>query len=159
MKKEKKHQSLAIYKDKRGNIEFRADIGKETLWATLNQIADLFGVQKAAISKHFKNIFDSGELSPKATVSKMETVQREGGRFIKRAIEYYNLDMVIAIGYRVNSRHATRFRMWATRVLRDHIIKGYTVNERRLKQDYELKIKELEKSIFLLQSALERCEK
>ncbi|MBI2484138.1 virulence RhuM family protein [Candidatus Uhrbacteria bacterium] len=88
----------------------------------------------------------------------METVQREGGRFIKRKIEYYNLDMIIAIGYRVNSRHATRFRMWATNVLREHIIRGYTVNQHRLKQEYDGKVKDLQKTIDLLGALLKKQE-
>lgn len=147
-----KEQSIIIYERKDG-AQFEVTLQKETIWLSQQQIANLFVVRKPAVSKHIKNIFADGELERRATVSKMETVQREGGRTIKRDIEYYNLDMVIAIGYRVNSRHATRFRMWATKVLRDHIIKGYTVNERRLKQEYELKIKELERAVTLLQEA------
>lgn len=153
-----KEQSIIIYERKDG-AQFEVTLQKETIWLSQQQIANLFVVRKPAVSKHIKNIFADGELEKKATVSKMETVQREGGRTIKRAIEYYNLDMVIAIGYRVNSRHATRFRMWATKVLREHIIKGYTVNERRLKQEYDLKIKELERSIALLQDAASRAQK
>ncbi len=151
-----KEQSIIIYERKDG-AQFEVTLQKETIWLSQQQIANLFVVRKPAVSKHIKNIFADGELEKKATVSKMETVQREGGRTIKRAIEYYNLDMVIAIGYRVNSRHATRFRMWATRVLRDHIIKGYTVNERRLKQEYEIRVKELERAVALLQSARDRA--
>lgn len=153
-----KEQPIIIYERKDG-AQFEVTLQKETIWLSQQQIANLFVVRKPAVSKHIKNIFADGELEKRATVSKMETVQREGGRTIKRAIEYYNLDMVIAIGYRVNSRHATRFRMWATKVLREHIIKGYTVNERRLKQEYELKIKELERSIALLQGAASRAQK
>ena len=84
----------------------------------------------------------------------METVQREGGRFITRKIEYYNLDMIIAVGYRVSSRHATRFRVWATKILKEHIIRGYTVNEQRLMQEHTVKVKELQHTIVLLQNAL-----
>lgn len=150
-----KENSIIIYERKDG-AHFDVTLRDETIWLSQQQIANLFVVKKAAVSKHVKNIYDDGELNRRSTVSKMETVQREGGRFIKRTIEYYNLDMVIAIGYRVNSRHATRFRMWATKVLRDHIIKGYTVNERRLKEEYELKIKELERAVALLQGARDR---
>ena len=89
----------------------------ETVWLTQLKIADLFGVQKAAISKHIKNIFASGELIKEATVSKMETVQAEGGRTVVRVQEFFNLDVIIAVGYRVNSKRATQFRIWATRVL------------------------------------------
>lgn len=104
--------NIVVYQAKSGAIELRHDAEKETMFANLNQIACLFGVQKAAISKHLKNIFASNELSEKATVSKMETVQIEGGRTIKRSIEVYNLDVIIAVGYRVNSKTATKFRQW-----------------------------------------------
>ena len=90
----------------------------ETVWLTQLKIAELFGVQKAAISKHVKNIFASGELVRDATVSKLETVQTEGGRTVVRTQEFFNLDVIIAVGYRVNSQRATQFRIWATRRLR-----------------------------------------
>lgn len=143
-----------IYERKDG-AHFEVRLDGETVWMNQQQIGNLFVVKKAAISKHIKNIYQEGELERKPTVSKMETVQREGGRMIKRSVEYYNLDMIIAIGYRVNSRHATRFRIWATKILKDHIIKGYTVNERRLKEEYHVKVKELERTVALLQQALE----
>ena len=102
----------------------------ETVWLTQLKIAELFGVQKAAISKHVKNIFASGELVRDATVSKLETVQTEGGRTVVRAQEFFNLDVIIAVGYRVNSRRATQFRIWATKVLREYLLRGYSVNAR-----------------------------
>ena len=102
----------------------------ETVWLTQLKIAELFGVQKSAISKHISNIFASGELLKGATVSKMETIQMEGGRKVVRNQEFYNLDVIIAVGYRVNSRLATQFRIWATRILRDYLLRGYTVNTR-----------------------------
>ena len=102
----------------------------ETVWLTQLKIADLFGVQKAAISKHIKNIFASRELIKEATVSKMETVQTEGGRTVVRVQEFFNLDVIIAVGYRVNSKRATQFRIWATRVLKEFLLRGYSVNSR-----------------------------
>ena len=102
----------------------------ETVWLTQLKIAELFGVQKAAISKHVKNIFASGELVRDATVSKMETVQDEGGRMVVRSQEFFNLDVIIAVGYRVNSHRATQFRIWATKVLKDYLLRGYAVNQR-----------------------------
>ena len=102
----------------------------ETVWLTQLKIAELFGVQKSAISKHISNIFASGELLKGATVSKMETIQMEGGRKVVRNQEFYNLDVIIAVGYRVNSRLATQFRIWATRILRDYLLRGYAVNTR-----------------------------
>ena len=102
----------------------------ETVWLTQLKIAELFGVQKAAISKHVRNIFSSGELARDATVSKMETVQTEGGRSVVRTQEFFNLDVIIAVGYRVNSQRATQFRIWATKVLKEYLLRGYSVNAR-----------------------------
>ena len=102
----------------------------ETVWLTQLKIAELFGVQKAAISKHVKNIFASGELARDATVSKLETVQTEGGRTVVRTQEFFNLDVIIAVGYRVNSQRATQFRIWATKVLKEYLLRGYSVNAR-----------------------------
>jgi len=136
MANKKQKNQIVIYQAKSGAIELHGDWEKETIWASINQIANLFGVQKAAISKHLKNIFDSEELSKRATVSILETVQIEGARKIKRPIEMYNLDAIIAIGYRVNSKNATQFRIWATKTLKEHLIKGYTLNRKRIAQNY-----------------------
>lgn len=144
-----KKGEILIYQTKDGpNLEVRLE--NETVWLTLNQIASLFDVQKAAVSKHIKNIFNSNELKPSSTVSKMETVQLEGNRWIKRTLTYYNLDMIISVGYRVNSQRATQFRIWATKVLREHILKGYTINENRLLQAQN-HLKELQETISFFQ--------
>ncbi len=111
-------------------IRLETRYAHESIWLTQLKIAELFGVQKAAISKHLKNIYSTGELSREATVSKMETVQNEGGRTVVRDQEFYNLDAIIAVGYRVNSAMATRFRIWATQVLKSYLLKGYAVNTR-----------------------------
>jgi hypothetical protein len=136
MKNKKTVEKLVIYQVKSGAIEFSIDAQKETIWANLNQIAGLFGVKKAAISKHFKKIFESEELVETATVSKMETVQIEGNRKIKRSIEMYNLDAIIAVGYRVNSKQATQFRIWATKTLRSYIVDGFAINKNRIAKNY-----------------------
>jgi hypothetical protein len=115
-------------------VHVRVLIHAETLWLPLAQIAELFDVQTPGISKHLKNIFESGELTRAATVSKMETVQTEGGRQVRRGIDYYNLDAIIAVGYRVNSKRATQFRIWATQVLKEYIKKGFVLDDDRLKQ-------------------------
>ena len=139
---DKTEQKLIIYQDKEKQI--KVQLKEETIWLNLNQIAFLFDVKKAAISKHIKNIFLTGELKRGATVSKMETVQKEGNRTVKRKVTYYNLDVIIAVGYRVNSKKATQFRIWATDVLKKYLIKGYALNENRLT---EKRLKELEKTI------------
>ncbi len=136
-----KKKELVIYQAKNGAIELRGDFTRETVWATLDQIAELFSVQKAAVSKHFKNIFDSKELLKSSTVSKMETVQIEGNRTIKRVIEYYNLDAIISVGYRVNSKTATEFRKWATKTLREYMTQGYVLNRKIILKNYDQFIK------------------
>jgi death-on-curing family protein len=153
MSNNKLKNQILIYKPKGGDIEVEVKLEKETIWLTLNQIAYLFGVQKAAISKHIKNIFNSGELGRNSTVSKMETVQMEGKRRIKRTLTYFNLDMIIAVGYRVNSKRATQFRIWATKVLKDYLIKGYVVNEKKLISS-QGKLKHLQETIKLLEQKI-----
>jgi prophage maintenance system killer protein len=115
----------------------------------LNQIAALFGRDKSAISRHLGNIFATKALDKNSTVAFFATVQKEGGRTITRNIEYYNLDAIISVGYRVNSKRGTQFRIWATRVLRDHLLKGYTINEKRL-QEQVARLKELQETVDLL---------
>jgi hypothetical protein len=135
--KNKRAKQLIIYQAKSGQIEFRGDFERDTIWGSINQIADIFGVQKAAVSKHLKNIYKEGELDKKTTVSKMETVQIEGKREIKRDIEYYNLDTIISVGYRINSKQATQFRIWATNTLKQHLLNGYTINKKNIGRNYE----------------------
>lgn len=123
-----------LYAAPRGDVSVRVLVQGETVWLPQKQIAELFAVGVPAISKHLKNIFDSGELSPEATVSKMETVAREGDREVTRHVDFYNLDAIIAVGYRVNSFEATQFRIWATRTLREYIVKGFVLDDERLKR-------------------------
>lgn len=139
---------ISIYQTESGAIEVRLE--QDTVWVSQEQMSTLFGVQKAAVSKHLKNIFTSGELDRTTTVSKMETVQREGERSVTRRIEYFNLDAVISVGYRVNSVRATRFRQWATRTLREHLTQGYTLNRQRL----EANARELEAALLLVRKAV-----
>lgn len=144
-----KKGEIIIYKSKDGpSLDVRLEA--DSIWLTQNQIALLFDVKKAAISKHIKNIFNSKELEEKSTVSKMETVQIEGGRKIKRTLTYFNLDMIISVGYRVNSKQATQFRIWATKILKEYLVKGYTVNQKRLLQTQN-SLKDLQETIVMLQ--------
>lgn len=123
-----------IYCTKDQKITVNALVHDDTVWLTQKAMAELFGVEIPAISKHLANIFEEGELNPVATVSKMETVQTEGSRQVKRSIDYYNLDAIISVGYRVNSRRATQFRIWATGVLKEYMLKGFALDDERLKQ-------------------------
>ncbi len=123
-----------IYQSAEGDISVNAVIKDETIWLSQKAMAELFDVNVPAISKHLQNIFDEGELEKNSTVSKMEIVQQEGARSVKRSMEFYNLDAIISVGYRVNSRRATQFRIWATGVLKEYMIKGFALDDERLKQ-------------------------
>lgn len=125
---------IILYSSPEGNIKVEVVYSGETFWLTQKRMAELFGVEVPAISKHLANIFESGELVQKATVSILEIVQQEGNRNVTRKMEFYNLDAIIAVGYRVNSRQATQFRIWATKTLREFIIKGFVLDDERLKQ-------------------------
>ncbi|MBK5213675.1 MAG: virulence RhuM family protein [Flavobacteriaceae bacterium] len=115
-------------------MDVQVKFDKETVWLSLNQISDLFDKDKSVISRHLNNIFKEGELERKATVAKNATVQIEGEREVVRNIEFFNLDVIISVGYRVNSKKGTQFRIWATNQLKKYLVKGYSINEKRLKQ-------------------------
>lgn len=123
-----------LYGGDDGKIHVKVLMHEETIWLPLAQLAELFNVDKSGISRHLKNIYETGELSQEATVANFATVQIEGGREIKRSIEFYNLDAIIAVGYRVNSKRATQFRIWATQILKEYIKKGFVLDDERLKQ-------------------------
>lgn len=125
---------IIIYNSKDGEVKLEVRLKNETVWLSLNQIAELFDTDKSGISRHIQNIYNSQELDKKPTVAKIATVQKEGKRTVKRDVEYYNLDMIISVGYRVNSACATKFRIWATERLKEYIIKGFTMDDERLKQ-------------------------
>ncbi len=133
-----KTSNFIFYSDMDGNVKIEVIVKDETVWLTQRAMADLFGVKVPAISKHLSNIYESGELDKNSTISFLETVQKEGKRDIARSIEYYNLDAIIAVGYRINSYQATKFRIWATKVLREFLIKGFVLDDHRLKQGSSL---------------------
>jgi len=130
----RRESEFLLYTAPDGAVKVGVLFREETAWLTQKALAELFGVGVPAINKHLKNIFESGELDPGATISKMEMVRNEGGREVARAVEFYNLDAIIAVGYRVNSYQATQFRIWATKTLREFIIKGFVLDDERLKQ-------------------------
>lgn len=123
-----------LYHSDESDISVNAVVQNDSIWVTQKAMADLFAVNTPAISKHLKNIYDEGELDEISTVSKMEIVQTEGSRQVKRNVDFYNLDVIISVGYRVNSRQATKFRIWATGVLKEYMIKGFVLDDERLKQ-------------------------
>ena len=123
-----------MYQSADEDVSVNAVIRDETIWLTQKSMAKLFDVDVPAISKHLSNIYDEGELMHDSTISKMEIVQQEGNRQVKREQNFYNLDAIISVGYRVNSRRATQFRIWATSVLKEYMIKGFAMDDERLKQ-------------------------
>lgn len=128
------NSELIFYRTPNGDRKIEVMYRSEDFWLTQKALADLFAVGVPAVSKHLKNIFDTGELAPEATVSKMETVRDEGGREVRRQVKFYNLDAIIAVGYRVSSYEATQFRIWATKTLKEYIVKGFVLDDERLKQ-------------------------
>ncbi|MEK7504097.1 MAG: virulence RhuM family protein [Patescibacteria group bacterium] len=133
MKLPQPQSQIIIYKTESGETKIDVRFENETVWLTQNALAELFQTTKNNISQHVKNIFEEGELDQKATVKKFLTVQKEGNREIKRELEYYNLDLIISVGYRIKSRIATTFRQWATLRLREYIVKGFVMDDERLK--------------------------
>ena len=129
----KEISNFLIYNTSNSEVKVNVYVEGETVWLTQKAIAELFGVVKSTISEHLSNIFDSGELIKESTVRNFRTVQIEGERNVKRELEYYNLDAIISVGYRVNSSKATQFRIWATQILKEFIIKGFVLDDERLK--------------------------
>lgn len=125
--------SILIYQSQDGKVQVDVRFEDETVWLSIDQMASLFGRDKSSISKHIKNIFEEGELVKEATVANFATVQSEGNRQVHRSIEYYNLDVIISVGYRVKSLQGTQFRIWATQRLREYIVKGFALDDERLK--------------------------
>ena len=129
--------NIVIYTSKDGVIKVDTTIVDDTIWMSQNELAKLFDTTKNNISSHMKNIFESGELEESSTVKNFLTVQKEGTRNVKRMVTHYNLDAIIAVGYRINSKRATDFRIWATKILKEYMIKGFSLNDEFLKNNGE----------------------
>ena len=141
--------NIAIYDD--GELELNVSINNETVWLNRNQISELFGRDVKTIGKHIGNVFSDGELDKISTVAKFATVQNEGGREVSRDVEYYNLDVIISVGYRVKSQKGVRFRQWATSVLKSYIQNGYTINSDKITNE---RFVSLEKEVGMLKSKM-----
>lgn len=146
---QEKKGEIVIYKTEDGLTAVDVRLQDETVWLTQKQIASLFGTQRPAITKHLSNIFKSKELQERSVSSILEHTARDGKTY---RTKFYNLDAILSLGYRINSPRATRFRIWATTVLRDHLVRGFTLNEKRL-QDNKQRLKELEAAIALVEKA------
>jgi hypothetical protein len=141
---------IVVYEAPDGEVQVAVRLEKETVWLSQQQMAELFGRERSVITKHLRNVFKEGELDPAATRAKFAQVRTEGRRKVSREVEYFNLDAILSVGYRVNSKRGTQFRIWATRTLREHLLRGYTLNERRLR---ERGVGELEQAVGLLAAA------
>lgn len=142
---------IIIYQTPDGNTQLDVQLESETVWLSLNQISTLFERDKSVISRHIRNIYKEQELEEKATIAKNATVQNENGREVLRQIEYYNLDIIISVGYRVKSQRGTQFRIWANSVLKEYLIKGYAINQNaKTEQLYDLK-----KTVKLLSNVID----
>ncbi len=139
-------QDLVIFQDADQSVEVRLDAGRDTVWLTQRQMADLFETSTDNVSLHLKNIFADGELDETATTEDSSVVRQEGNRQVTRQVKHYNLDAIISVGYRVSSKRAVLFRQWATRILREHLTQGYTLNRQR----FETNAKELEAAMELV---------
>ncbi len=137
----KEQNDLAIFQAENGAIELRADIAKDTIWASLDKLSQLFGRDKSVISRHIKNIFTEGELEENSVVAKNATTASDGKIY---QVVYYNLDMILSVGYRVNSKLATKFRKWATQTLKNHIIDGFSINQKHLEANKKQFLQTLE---------------
>ncbi|OGN20070.1 MAG: death-on-curing protein [Candidatus Yanofskybacteria bacterium RIFCSPHIGHO2_12_FULL_45_19b] len=137
MKKKQIKNNIVIYQAESGAIELRGDNSRETIWASQAQIAGAFNVDVRTINEHIQNILKTKELTEVSTIRNFRIVQNEGKRQVERDVKHYNLDMILSVGYRVNSKTATLFRQWATKTLREHITKGYTINRKQIVRNYD----------------------
>jgi len=145
---------IEIFQTEDGAVELNVQLENETVWLNQAQMVELFGRDKSVISRHIRNIYATEELSKEATVAKNATVQQEGGRVITREIDYYNLDMIISVGYRVNSKRGIQFRQWATQTLKQHLVQGYTLNQKRLQNN----MRQFEEAVGLIKQTVQTQE-
>ncbi|MBI4993943.1 virulence RhuM family protein [Candidatus Wolfebacteria bacterium] len=138
---------IIIYKTPQNEVELKVKLEKETIWLTQNQIAFLFDTQRPAITKHLNNIFEAGELKKNSVSSILEYTATDGKIY---KTQFYNLDAILSVGYRVNSARATQFRIWATKILKQYLVKGYAINENRILEARN-KFKELQEAVLFLQ--------
>lgn len=152
--KEEPRGEIVIYRTKDGKAALDVNLREETVWLSQVQMSELFAKDRRTISEHINNVFKGKELSKNRTIRKFRIVRQEGNRIVERDVDFYNLDVIISVGYRVKSQRGTQFRIWATQVLKDHILKGYSINEKRL-QEQNTRLLELQKTVRLMQRVME----
>lgn len=144
---------VILYCSEDGAVQMDVQLDRETVWLNQRQMAELFDKDTDTIGLHVRNIYKEGELHRKGTTEESSVVQNEGGRKVRRKVNFYNLDVIISVGYRVKSRRGTQFRQWATKVLREHLVQGYTLNETRLREQNQ-KLDDLRRTVGLLEQTL-----
>jgi len=154
-----KENSFIIYQNPKGEVKVDVLVENETVWLTQKSIADFFGVVKSTISEHLSNIFETNELQKNTTVRNFRTVQKKGERLVNRELEYYNLNVIISVGYRVNSAKATQFRIWATTTLKEYIINGFVLDDTRLNKGATLFGKDYFKKLLERVSSIKASER
>ena len=147
--KEKSKGEIIIYKTKGGKTTLEVKLQQETVWLNQVQMSQLFDKDRRTISEHVNNIYKEMELQRDRTIRNFRIVQKEGNRRVEREVDFYNLDVIISVGYRIKSQRGTQFRIWATQVLKDRILKGYTLNEKRLKEQ-NTRLAELQETVNLM---------
>jgi len=148
---------VVIFQAEDGKTKLEVQLEKDTVWLSQKQMSELLDKDTDTIGLHIRNIYKEGELEPESTTEESSVVQKEGNRKVRRKLKFYNLDVIISVGYRVKSQRGTQFRQWATRILRDHLVKGYTFNEQRLREE-TAKFKEMQQTIQLLTRTLAEQE-
>lgn len=144
---------VILYRSDDGEVQLDVQLDRETVWLNQRQMAALFDKDTDTIGLHVRNIYKEGELLRKGTTEESSVVQNEGGRKVRRQVSFFNLDVIISVGYRVKSKRGTQFRQWATQVLREHLVRGFTLNEKRL-QEQEQKLNDLRRTVGLLEQTL-----
>jgi hypothetical protein len=148
-------RQIAIFTTQDGEASLKVQLNQDTVWLSQKQMAELFEKDTDTVSLHIRNIFKDGELEPEATTEESSVVQKEGKRQVRRKINVYNLDVIISVGYRVKSQRGIQFRQWATRVLRDHLVQGYTLNQQLLAEQNQ-KLVKMKQAVDLLSCTLEQ---
>ncbi|NQX38319.1 Fic/DOC family protein [Pedobacter steynii] len=145
---------ITIYQTKDGNTSIEVKLENDSIWLNQHQLAELFKTDRTSLAKHIRNIYKAGELEEISTCAKFAQVQTEGSRTIKREVIHYNLDLIISVGYRINSKLGTQFRIWANKILKEYLVKGYSLNETRLREQND-QLKSLKNTVGLLSNILE----
>ena len=152
MKKESDDQKVVLYQSQEGELVVNVKLEEETVWLSQKQMGELFGKDVRTINEHIKNTYKEGELEEKSTIRNFRIVRKEGDRNVERNIDHYNLDTIISVGYRVNSKEGTKFRIWASSILKDYLVKGYAINQKRLQTKG---LKEFEQAVSLIKDTLD----